>query len=318
MSQPPPPNAFAVAHAAAYAVAYTVAQATAHAAHAVTYAVAYQATHPPASFVMASTATTGNPPPLCPYSEETKRDFMAWLHTRNNRELFDAKKRTQYRFWLTATEQTIYGTPEEKQIQRNQRQEAVKKFFLKDNHLYRRRETEEEEDKYVLCDYNVLKAIEDRHLALECAGSNKTFNYMAPRYYGVTKAICEWLSKKCRLCRKTGKNQSRAPLQPIITDYVHHQMQLDLVDLRSRPDRHTYAGKTMCWVTHFKDCKSKHSVLMAMENKKASTVAACIDLYIRFLGCPDIMQMDNGREFKGACLIHFRKHGIRVINGRPR
>ena len=129
------------------------------------------------------------------------------------------------------TEQTIYGTPEEKQIQWNQHQEVVKKFFLKDNQLYQRREMEDEEDKYVLCDYNVLKTIEDEHLALECADSNKTFNYMAPCYYSVTKAMCEWLSKKCHLCRKTEKNQSRAPLQPIITNYVHHQMQLDLIDL---------------------------------------------------------------------------------------
>ena len=172
---------------------------------------------------MTSTAAApDNPPPFGPYSEETKRDFMAWLRTRNNRELFEAKKRSQYHFWLTATEQTIYGTPEEKQIQRNQCQEAVKKFFLKDNQLYQKREMEEEEDKYVLCDYKILKTIEDEHLALECAGSNKTFNYMAPRYYGVTKVMCEWPSKKCCLCRKTEKNQSLALLQSIITNYVYY------------------------------------------------------------------------------------------------
>ena len=194
----------------------------------------------------------------------------------------------------------------------------IKKFVWKDNQLYRKREKEEDEDKYVLCDYNVLRAIEDEHLALECAGSDKTFNYMSPHYYGVTKAMCEWLSKKCRLCKKTGKTQSRAPLQPIITEYVNHQMQLSLLDLRSQPDRHIYTGKTTCWIAHFKDCKSKYSVLMAMDNNKAFTIAACIDLYIRFLGCPDIVQRDNGREFKGTCLILFRKHGIRVVNGRLR
>ena len=36
-----------------------------------------------------------------------------------------------------------------------------------------------------------------------------------------------------------------------------------------------------------------------------------------FCGKPEITQADNGKEFKGACLILLKRFGIRIINGQP-
>ena len=55
-----------------------------------------------------------------------------------------------------------------------------------------------------------------------------------------------------------------------------------------------------------------------MPNKKASTVARCLETYIVHVRIPDIVQCDNGKEFKGAALILLKNYSIKVINGRPR
>jgi hypothetical protein len=72
------------------------------------------------------------------------------------------------------------------------------------------------------------------------------------------------------------------------------------------------------WIFHLKDHFSKHSMLYAMKSKRASEVADNLELYIRHVGVPEILQFDNGREFKGACLILAKRSFIQVINGRPR
>lgn len=39
---------------------------------------------------------------------------------------------------------------------------------------------------------------------------------------------------------------------------------------------------------------------------------------MRHLDIPEILQYDNGREFESALLVFFKKHNIKLINGRPR
>ena len=54
-----------------------------------------------------------------------------------------------------------------------------------------------------------------------------------------------------------------------------------------------------------------------MPNKKASTVARCLEAYIVHVRILDIIQYDNSKEFKKAALILLKNYGIKVINGRP-
>jgi transposase InsO family protein len=35
-------------------------------------------------------------------------------------------------------------------------------------------------------------------------------------------------------------------------------------------------------------------------------------------GPPGSIQCDNGREFKGVLLLLLKRHGVKIINGRPR
>ena len=58
-------------------------------------------------------------------------------------------------------------------------------------------------------------------------------------------------------------------------------------------------------------------MLYSLTSKKASEIAYYISLYVHHFGAPRIFHCDNSWEFKGALLIFLKKHGIKLINGRP-
>ena len=51
---------------------------------------------------------------------------------------------------------------------------------------------------------------------------------------------------------------------------------------------------------HIKDHVSKFSALFAQTSKEASECANSLAIFIKFMGCPEIYQSDNGRQFKGV------------------
>jgi len=130
-------------------------------------------------------------------------------------------------------------------------------------------------------------------------------------FYGIKKDEVEWLSKHCQSCLLERQNRSHAPLEPIISDYTLQRVQIDLVDFRHEPH-----GQYK-WVLHIMDHFSKWTSLFALKSKSAAKVADALAMFIGFFGYPEIIQCDNGREFKGVLLVLLKQYGIKVINGRP-
>ena len=54
-----------------------------------------------------------------------------------------------------------------------------------------------------------------------------------------------------------------------------------------------------------------------MFNKKAFSVAKYLKSYIMHVGIPDIVQCNNGKEFKGSALIFLKTNRVKLINERP-
>ena len=121
----------------------------------------------------------------------------------------------------------------------------------------------------------------------------------------------EWLSKHCQSCLLERQNWSRAPLEPIISDHTLQRVQIDLVDILHEPD-----GQYK-WVLHIKDHFSKWTSLFALKSKTAAEVADALAVFIGFFGHPEIIQCDNGREFKRVLSVLLKQYGFKVINGRP-
>lgn len=72
------------------------------------------------------------------------------------------------------------------------------------------------------------------------------------------------------------------------------------------------------WILHLKDRFSKFRMLYALTSNKTSEITFYINLFVRHLGVPDILQWANGREFQGALLLSLKKYNIKLINSRPR
>lgn len=78
------------------------------------------------------------------------------------------------------------------------------------------------------------------------------------------------------------------------------------------------SNENMRWICHIKCHFSKFNVLYAMLNKRIFSMCKCLKCYINHVGISDIMQCDNGKEFKEAALMLLKNQGIKVINGRLR
>ncbi len=86
--------------------------------------------------------------------------------------------------------------------------------------------------------------------------------------------------------------------------------------MRSNPDI-TSSGIFLL-IAYLVDHMSKQRMLADMENKKVITVSRVVYRCICIYGVMDILQSDNGSEFKGVCFALATNFGIRIINRRPR
>lgn len=121
-----------------------------------------------------------------------------------------------------------------------------------------------------------------------------------------------YLVKLCEICHRKASSRSIGPLKSIVSTHLFERVQVDLIDMTSEPD-----GEYK-WICHMEDHFSKFHMLFAMRNKEAPTVARKVYHWIAILGIFEILQSDNGTEFKGIYLELMRRYGIKVINGRPR
>ncbi len=120
--------------------------------------------------------------------------------------------------------------------------------------------------------------------------------------------MVELLLKRCVVCLKHRRSNTRAPLELIVASIVLERLEIDLVDIRSQKDGN------MKWIRHVKDYFSKYATLYAMPNKKASTVAQFLYMFVLHFGIPDIIQCDNGTELKGAVILLLARYGFKIIN----
>ena len=87
---------------------------------------------------------------------------------------------------------------------------------------------------------------------------------------------------------------------------------MDLINICTKPN------SEYVWILHLKDHFPKFSILYALKSKKALEIAYYIGLFVRHLVVLEILQYNDGRVFKGALLVFFKTHNIKLIDGRLR
>ena len=109
--------------------------------------------------------------------------------------------------------------------------------------------------------------------------------------------------------------QNKALPRPITSKFVQQQHQLDLVDMRR--DAVTHQGVVYKYILSLMDIFSRYVWLRPLNSKNSKDIALILKGIYDKHGKPDILQMDNGKEFKGKVLSLCKSLKIRVINSRP-
>ena len=109
--------------------------------------------------------------------------------------------------------------------------------------------------------FNIIKQLHSKDCAY--AGVNKTIEYIKEQVYGIpSKAIKEY----CKLCipyNLRALQHETAPLKPIISEKENERWQIDLIDMRHKPDN------SYCQILYYKDHFNKLSLLKALKKEEA-------------------------------------------------
>ncbi len=254
--------------------------------------------------------------PIEAFKPEVREAFEHYLTTSHKagKLLMNASRRALYLRFLSDPDQKIVETDKhEKSRLYTEKRRAINEFCVDNRgqllHVGLKKGDITRPQAFVYDAFDIIARV---HAAGGHNGYKKTYQRVKNEAYGISRDDVQWLLEHCQVCMVNRQNITRAPLQPIVALNVHERVQADLIDMRTKPDG------SFVWILHIKDHFSKHSMLYALTSKKSSEIAYYISLYVRHFGAPEIFQCDNGREFKGALLIFLKKHGIKLINGRPR
>jgi hypothetical protein len=207
--------------------------------------------------------------------------------------------------WITMERKPTNDT------EKGRRYRARNDFRIKNGLLYRNNPSGDDALR-VAHQLSAYDYIVGCHKAVLHKGIRKTYALVTERYYGISRDDVSEVLKHCQICALNRPNRTRAPLTPIVVEEWLQRIQIDLIDMRAEADGHAK------WICHIKDHFSKYSALFALPSKEAEEVAHALSIFIMFLGIPEIMQADNGREFKGCVSKLVANHGVKVKNGRPR
>ena len=108
---------------------------------------------------------------------------------------------------------------------------------------------------------------------------------------------------------------NKAPLTPIRASRVQERHQIDLVDMRLTPAvQHDTVYK---FVLSVLDVFSRYIWLRPMQSKSSKEVVKRLKPIYQKEGNPNIIQCDQGTEFKGDFSKFCQQHGIKLIRSSP-
>ena len=176
----------------------------------------------------------------------------------------------------------------------------------------RERIVEKATGKIVLKKSEVTNLVKSFHKQTKGEGARKLQKHIQNIYSGTgEKPIHKVLNnmKEQQNFRPAFKN--KAPLRPISAKAVQERNQIDLVDMSSLPI--TIDGKTYKYILSVIDIFSRYLHLRPLESKESVGIAReLINIYYDH-GTPEILQSDQGSEFKGTVSAICKEMGVKII-----
>ncbi|XP_049874566.1 KRAB-A domain-containing protein 2-like [Pectinophora gossypiella] len=154
----------------------------------------------------------------------------------------------------------------------------------------------------------------DAHIATGHGRRDKIVHTLKDKYVVPIFAVSIFLNL-CKTClAKKSFPKKGIVVKPLISDDFNRRGQIDLVDFQTSPDQEYE------WLLQYQDHLTKFCFLRPLKSKQAKEVAIEILKIFLEVGCPHILQSDNGREFTASVLKEIVSlwPACKIINGRPR
>ncbi|CAF4552577.1 unnamed protein product [Rotaria sp. Silwood2] len=164
--------------------------------------------------------------------------------------------------------------------------------------------------------YNVIS---EGHAAVSHGGRHKTAFELNAHYSWIPRFCIEIFLKQCIPCQTRKPIKQHVISKPIISLGVMTRLQIDLIDMRTRPD--TIAPDIIYnWILNCIDHYSKFSWAFPLKNKSANDVAVKLRELFFVFGPPRLLHSDNGREFVANVIFELKNlfPDLIFVRGRPR
>ncbi|CAF4516747.1 unnamed protein product, partial [Didymodactylos carnosus] len=150
-------------------------------------------------------------------------------------------------------------------------------------------------------------------------GRNKTIFEINSHYSWIPRFAVEIFLKGCVACQLRKPIKQHVVSKPIISLGVMTRLQIDLVDMRTRPDTVT-ADVVYRWILNCVDHFSKYSWVFPLKNKSAVDVSFKLRELFFLFGPPRILHSDNGKEFVASVITELKSlfPNLCFVRGRPR
>lgn len=174
--------------------------------------------------------------------------------------------------------------------------------------------------KKPVCVYEeYYKVINEAHTNISHGGRDKTMHEINLHYSWVPRFAIEIFIHQCISCQTRKPLKEHIISKPIVSLGVMTRLQIDLIDMRSRPDI-IDPNTIYNWILNCIDHFSKYCWAYPLKNKSANDVAVKLRVLFFTFGPPKILHSDNGREFVANVITELKIlfPEMVFIRGRPR
>lgn len=151
-------------------------------------------------------------------------------------------------------------------------------------------------------------------------GGRSTSEYVRAHYSCIPHSLIILYRQYDPLCVKATKtsHNSKPQLKPILASKPRERYTLDLVDKSATPDRsNSLKTGPQKWIIHLIDHATKMRFASTLPNKTPVEIVRFLTQIFSTVGRPDILQCDNGTEFKNSAVGEFcRLWGVKQLFGR--
>lgn len=160
----------------------------------------------------------------------------------------------------------------------------------------------------------LIDLIKERHEEARVHPAEKPlYQSISEDYHGVPRVLCKAVVARCTACSSRARAfaQKKSAIRGIYSDHYGERTQMDLFDMQAMPGG---PNKDHKYVFHYYDHFTKFSILRPITNKLGEIIARELRDIWSLFGPPEILQSDNGTEFKNqhveAVVLEYRVNHI--------